>query len=256
MDSKFAFLISLLLTLLITFNFYFFKTSDKTNTVQIERVIDGDTVVTSGGTTLRLVNINTPEKNEIGYQEAKDYLKTLENRTVEIEVLGIDKYKRTLVKIFAPDYINLEIVKQGLGKKFLVQQNELKQFKESEESAIENSRGLWQKSSSYGCFTSQIDFKREFVHLENSCPEINLNNWILSDESRKRYKFPDISLGAININTFSGEDNLTDLYWNLNQDVWNNDRDTLYLVDSAGKIVHYNSYGYAFITVFSSIFSS
>jgi endonuclease YncB( thermonuclease family) len=249
MKSKYAFLISLLITLLIIFNFYFFKSAEKTSTTLIERVIDGDTLETSSGI-IRLVNINTPEKNEIGYQEAKDYLVPLLNKTVEIEVLGTDKYKRTLAKIFTPDYVNLEIVKLGLGKTFLVQEDELKLFKEAEEHAIQNSLGLWQKSESYGCFTSQVNFKNEIVHLENSCPNINVKDWIMSDESRKRYKFSDVLLGRINIHTFQGEDNSTDFYWNLKQDVWNNDRDTLYLVDSEGKIVHYNSYGYTFILPF------
>jgi len=48
----------------------------------------------------------------------------------------------------------------------------------------------------------------------------------------------------IALHSGSGIDNSTDLFWNLNSAVWNNDRDSLYLFDSDGRIVHYETYGY------------
>ena len=39
----------------------------------VERVIDGDTLSVNG-TSVRLLGINSPEKGEIGYDEAKNFL--------------------------------------------------------------------------------------------------------------------------------------------------------------------------------------
>ena len=44
----------------------------------VDRVVDGDTFE-SNGSKFRLLGINTPEKNERFYQEAKNYLMSFEN---------------------------------------------------------------------------------------------------------------------------------------------------------------------------------
>ncbi len=246
MKTKHAFILALLITFLIASNFFFIKAQDKSNrqTVFVSRVIDGDTLELENGQTLRLLNINTPEKNEQGYQNAKDFLKSIENKTVEIEETGTDKYGRTLARIFDPEYINLELVKKGLAKKFLVQDSELKDFINAEKQAIENELGIWKRSAYFSCFTSNIDEKLEIVHLKNNCKRINVRGWYLADESRKKYIFKSIYLNEVNFHSLSGRDNETDLFWSQTQNVWNNDRDTLYLYDSEDKIVNYNSYGY------------
>jgi micrococcal nuclease len=71
-----------------------------------------------------------------------------------------------------------------------------------------------------------------------------VNGWTIKDESRKTYTFGNRSLGEIKINSLPGTDNSTDIYWNSEINIWNNDRDSLYLFDSEGNIVHYESYGY------------
>ena len=246
MKTKHAFILALLITLLIFFNLQFIKSVNKSDrkVVFVSRVIDGDTLELENGQTIRLLNINTPEKNENGYEEAKDFLKSIENKTIEIEETGTDKYDRTLARIFNPAYLNLDLVKKGLGKKFLVQDSELKNFANAEKQAVENELGLWKKSQYFSCFTSNIDEKIEIVHLKNSCKKINMLGWYLADESRKKYIFENIYLGEVNVHSSSGKDNETDLFWSQTQNVWNNERDTLYLYDSEDKIVNYNSYGY------------
>ena len=44
------------------------------DTELVERVIDGDTIVMDGGERIRLLRIDTPERKEEGFQEAKDYM--------------------------------------------------------------------------------------------------------------------------------------------------------------------------------------
>jgi len=246
MKKKHALILALLITLLIASNVYLVSLFDKPTkeTATISRVIDGDTLETTEGERLRLININTPEKSEKGYEEAIQFIFFLENRTVEIEILGLDRYQRTLVRVFTPEYLNIEIVKRGLAKKFLVHESELSEFEEAEEFAIENSLGIWEHSVYFNCLNSKLDPEEEIATIINTCEDINFKNFIITDESRKRYKFPSINLGEVNLHSQEGKNNETDLFWNLKQNVWNNDRDTLYIFDAEGKIAHYESYGY------------
>ncbi len=246
MKAKYAFILALMITLLIAFNSYFFKTIDmgKRETVFVTRVIDGDTLEIEGDKTIRLLNINTPEKNEKGYGGAKEFLKELENTTVEIEELGTDKYDRTLARVFTETYVNLDLVKRGLARKFLVDESELDVFADAEREAIEQEKGSWKKSPYFDCLSSEIDEKEELVYLENKCENITLNGWVITDESRKKYILTKRYFSQMSVHSSEGEDNETDLFWSQNQNVWNNDRDTLYVYDSEGNIAHYNSYGY------------
>lgn len=247
MSRKYALLLAILITGLIASNAFLFSLSSSYSsreTVRVERVIDGDTLVLDDGRTLRLSNINTPEKNEKGYQEALEFLKNYENLTLELETLGVDRYQRTLGRIYTPDYLNLEIVKSGIGRKFLVHDSEKSDFADAEEYAIKNSLGIWSKSEHYGCFKAKINPEKEIISLLNICETLSMQDWTIKDESRKTYKLPDIALGKVNINSENGEDNETDLFWNSKTNIWNNDRDTLYLFDKDNDLAHYQPYGY------------
>ena len=51
----------------------------------VKRVIDGDTIVVGENTSVRLFGINSPEKGEIYYEEAKEFLDDLIlNKTIFI----------------------------------------------------------------------------------------------------------------------------------------------------------------------------
>ena len=246
MDRKISLILSLLITILIASNFYFFSlfSEKKLESVIVSRVIDGDTIVLQDGRTIRLLNINSPEKDTPSSKLSIEFLKGFENHTLQLKSQGLDKYSRVLGKLYTPEYLNLEIVRLGLASKFLVEPSELKDFSEAEKFAIENSLGIWTKSPYYGCFKSEIDETSEIVFLINSCDSVYLDSWTLKDESRKTYKFEKIQLGSINLNSKQGNDNSTDLFWNSNTNIWNNDRDSLYLFDEKGNIAHYSFYGY------------
>src|SRR3989344_2579501 len=246
MDKKYAFIFAITITLLIALNYNLFSTqlSPPREKVTISRIIDGDTLQLEDKRTIRLVNINAPEKSQPNSKLATDYLKNYENELVEIDIIGTDKYNRVLARIYTPEYLNLELVEKGLTSKFLVQQEELKLFAEAEKYAIESSKGIWRKSQYYNCFESSINQKDEIATIANNCNNINIGSWILKDESRKLYRFNSLEIGKLALHTKQGEDNETDLFWNSKTDIWNNDRDTLYLFDENLQITHYNYYGY------------
>lgn len=247
MNRKHSFILSLTITILVASDLFlanYFSWFNPRETVFVTRVIDGDTLELEDGRTIRLVNINSPEKGKPGYKESYYFLKAYQNTTIQLQSLGIDKYKRTLGRVYSEKYINLESVRLGFSSKFLVQDSETKLFDTAEKEAILDSRGIWNKSEFSNCFTLNINKKEETVTIKNICKEINMYNWYIKDESRKIYYFHKIFIQSINLHTNYGKDNSTDIFWNLEMPVWNDDRDTAYLFDQQGKIVTFNSYGY------------
>ncbi len=212
--------------------------------ITIARVIDGDTFTGGDGRTFRLSNINTPESSTPGAEEAKRYLSLFAGSQVTIESLGIDKYGRTLVRLYAPEYVNHELVAQGLAVKFLVEDAEAQEFASAESRAITEQKGLWKHSPYFGCINSRIQEKEEFVVLQSVCGALNITGWTIRDESRKSYRFKEKAATGIVIYTHEGIDNNTAIFWDSSTSIWNNDRDTLYLLDAEGRIVHNEAYGY------------
>lgn len=90
-----------------------------TEAAKVVRCIDGDTVELADGRRLRLVGINTPEKDRPLYGDAKALLKQLvEGRdvTIEWDKDRVDQYKRNLGYLHLDDlFVNGEIVRQGLA---------------------------------------------------------------------------------------------------------------------------------------------
>src|SRR3989304_8615709 len=114
MDRKFLLAsIAIAVAALIVFHAItgYFVGSYPRTTATVTRVIDGDTFEISTGDEVRMLNINTPERGQYYYQEAKNALKILiENKTVELErdAEGTDRYGRLLRYVFVDDkFVNL-----------------------------------------------------------------------------------------------------------------------------------------------------
>ncbi|MBI2632001.1 thermonuclease family protein [Candidatus Pacearchaeota archaeon] len=251
MDKKYSFIIAIIITGLIASSLFVLssisKSSENRTLITVARVIDGDTLVTAEGQTVRLLNINAPEKSSSLHLLSKNYLNSFVNKTLEMEISGSDKYHRLLVRLYSSEYINKNLVENGMASKFLVSESELTSFSEAENKAINEGRGIWSHSSYYGCFSTHINKNEEFVVIENLCPQINMNLWMLKDESRKTYIFRNITLQeseSLTLFTSEGKDKGKDVFWNSKTNIWNNDRDTLYLFDKEGKIAHHETYGY------------
>jgi len=87
-------------------------------------------------------------------------------------------------------------------------------------------------------------FVREYVEIKNNCGALNVKDWKIKDESRKIFTFPSISLENLVVYSGSGENSRTNLFWNSKAEIWNNDRDTIYIFDKDWRIVYHESYGY------------
>lgn len=88
-----------------------------------------------------------------------------------------------------------------------------------------------------------LDERDEWVELEGY--NVIMDGWSLSDEGEKHnYAFPVWFMidGRIKLHRGYGEDNMTDLFWQSNSHVWNNDGDTATLKDNNGEIIDTYSY--------------
>ena len=90
-------------------------------TGNVVRVIDGDTFDLDTGQRIRLALVNTPERNEYGYQAAKEWL---EYRCLgKHAVIDLDSgqkagsYGRVIGLVYCDDnyFVNLEIIELRLG---------------------------------------------------------------------------------------------------------------------------------------------
>lgn len=252
MEKKHSLLLSLLIAGIMATNFFYFSAASdamKKEITLVSRVIDGDTIEVSNKTNVRLVNINAPEKSDPGSNLAKDYLKQYVNKTVQLQSLGKEKYGRDLGRLFSGDkYLNLELVANGFANKYLVQRSEKSRFAKAEKDAVEKGLGIWNHSKYYGCFISNVDARKEIVTLTNTCQTknaiISLEGWILKDEGRVRHRLPKISAGKVTIHSGFGNSTSSTLYLNSKSNIWNDDSDTLFILDEKGKVAVYYSYGY------------
>jgi endonuclease YncB( thermonuclease family) len=245
MERKVAFVFALFVTLLIAGNYLFFSVDNifpERESVVISRVVDGDTVDLEDGRRIRLVNVNTPEKGRSGSSEATRFLKDFEGEVVEIEIIGVGAYGRILGKLYAEDYINLEIVKLGLAHSYLVEEKELEDFKNAEEEAREKGIGIWERSEKYGCLDVEINKNEEYVSIFDECG-VNFEGWTIKDESTKRYKLDGVRVGEFKVYSEKGENKKDEFYWGRGN-VWNDDKDSIFIRDGLGGLVYYDSYGY------------
>lgn len=210
----------------------------------VSRIIDGDTLELASGEKVRLLHINTPEKNEFCGSEATEKLKELVlNKTVWLErdMQSFDKYNRSLRYIYldsSEKSANQILVEEGFAIVYVLLPNTKyhSEFIEAEEQAIANKKGcLWQNQSEfYDCFGVQELAKCEqgdFVILKNKCDDINLEGWLLRGQGRSRYSLS----GIFNANSTI---NITREGWQTTHDcIWNDFSDTLFLFDSENRLV-------------------
>lgn len=126
--------------------------------VTVERVVDGDTLVVSGGERVRLIGVDTPETKDprrpVGCfgQEASDFMSSLLEEGSRVRLVGDaeprDRFDRLLAYAYRlPDglFVNAELVRQGYAQPLTIPPNvaHAGEFVALAAEAREAGRGLW-----------------------------------------------------------------------------------------------------------------
>jgi micrococcal nuclease len=218
----------------------------------VTRVVDGDTLEI-GNESIRLLGINTPERGEIYYKEAKELLSSLVlNKTIRLEKEKEDKdrYGRKLRYIYLnEENVNLKLVEQGLANFYFPsgKDRHYQELNEAWQRCIEKNINLCEKSRDLclNCIVlREFDYENEEIILENICTyTCSLENWSIKDEGRKRFVFPEVALkDELKIIVGKGQDTSNVLFWENEDYVWTQTGDTLFLRDGKGKLVLYKNY--------------
>jgi len=258
--NKYVIILIFLIILFFAINYPFLDSLlvdflDEGETFFVKRVIDGDTIVIDEDISVRLLGINSPERGEVYYNEAKEFLENLVlNKTVKLKYGKdkYDKYHRVLAYVFVGNKnVNLELVKDGLANYYFPAGKDTyyNEFKSEWENCIESDKNLCEKSKDEcaSCIgLKEFDYGSDEIIFHNSCDfNCELTGWKIKDEGRKNFIFPKFILESRNevkINVGNGINTKSNLFWKDEDYVWTNSGDTLFLSDKEGGLVLWESY--------------
>lgn len=88
------------------------------------KVIDGDTFQINTGETIRLLCVDTPEKSQEGYEEAKSFLESMilgREVTLNSSVTDKDIYNRLLRYVYVDEvFVNRMILDENYGELLII----------------------------------------------------------------------------------------------------------------------------------------
>ncbi|MBI5554092.1 MAG: thermonuclease family protein [Candidatus Diapherotrites archaeon] len=223
----------------------------------VAKVIDGDTIELASGEKVRMLGINTPEKTEPYYAQAKERgIGLMQYKTVRLEAGTEDKdqYGRLLRYVFV-DGVNINeiMIREGLASTYFFSEKTpyYAQLRAAQKEAQREGKGIWAPSRwpEKNC----LELKElnpfgddEFVEFQNDCPQtLALNGIYFKDAGRKTYTFTEMEMESgksVRVYSKPGMDSKTVLYWNQPQHIWNDEGDQLMVRDANGGLILY--YGY------------
>lgn len=119
---------------------------------RVTKVTDGDTFILKGGDKVRLLAIDTPEKGEMYYKEATEFLKQYtNNQLVDLSYAKKrrDHYGRLLAYVYVDSvFVNKMILENGLGYLYLFKDTDsdlpkTKELLKAQQKAIDSELGIW-----------------------------------------------------------------------------------------------------------------
>ncbi|PID51993.1 MAG: hypothetical protein CR972_04330 [Candidatus Moraniibacteriota bacterium] len=112
-------------------------------------IVDGDTFDIENGERVRMIGIDTPERGEVYYKEAKEYLKILiHGKKVRLvkDVSERDRYGRLLRHVYVDDqWINKKMIRDGFARlvTYAPDVAHVADFTSAERAARKEHIGLW-----------------------------------------------------------------------------------------------------------------
>ena len=238
-------------------------------TTHATRIIDGDTIEVAGDEKVRLLGIDTPEKGQYFYKEAKERLEEIiggREILLEPDETDRDKYDRLLRYIFInrTELVNAMLVEEGLARVYIIPPDRKYEEGLAEAEAVARSRdlGIWKYAGVPDVYCIGIFYMRynavgddrenlndEYVKFRNSCTyPVDMTGWTVEDSSGHRYVFPSFTISnktKFILRTGSGTDDEANLYWGSRIPIWNNAGDTITARNAEGRLVlNYSYSGY------------
>ncbi len=248
-------------TLVLILLFWSAQGLGQDGSIKVRRVIDGDTILLEDGREVRYVGINTPERGQAFFEEARALNRRLvEGKWVRLERDQVleDKHGRLLAYVYIDgEMVNERLLEAGLAHLLVIPPN-LKHYDrllDRQRQARSAKRGMWQRLTRPLRITSlEADspgddrqrLEEEYVRIANVTDEmVDLRGFTLTDRSGHRYIFPSLSLKpGYSVLLLSGRGrDLTDpkeqivLHWQFDGPIWNNEGDTATLRAPDGSIV-------------------
>ena len=238
------------------------QAQDPKGPFRVKRVVDGDTIILADGRYVRYIGINTPERGEPLWDEARDYnaqkvgekLVTLEFGQVEE-----DRYGRTLAYVSNDGrMVNAALLQAGLAHLFVLEPiTYYHHFRKLQEEARAKSLGIWGNAGFRGPLKitrlnanaegdDRYNLNGEYVRLCNiSAGNLNLRGFSLVDHHGHQYIFTKGLLRpgyTVLLFTGSGRDVVDGvdqirLFWGSRYPIWNNKGDQASLRDLQGHVI-------------------
>ncbi|RLI98036.1 MAG: hypothetical protein DRO99_01755 [Candidatus Aenigmatarchaeota archaeon] len=230
-------------------------------TTHANRIIDGDTIEIAGGEKVRLIGIDTPERGQHFYGEAKERLSELiggREILLKPDVTDKDKYGRLLRYVFLnrTELVNIMLVREGLARALSIEPDTKyeKEIAEAESYARSRGLGIWTYANDPELFCIGIYYLRynaigddrdnlndEYVEFRNHCDHnLDMTGWRVEDSTGKEYVFGEFmakSKEMFKLRTGAGDDGPENVFWNSRVPVWNNAGDRLRMWNRAGQLV-------------------
>lgn len=174
-------------------------------------------------------------------------------------------FGRLLVYVYEDgEMFNEALLREGYARVYESSFSKLDAFQQLEVTARENRVGLWEYGEATpttverGLVVATIradaegddnqNRNGEYVVLRNADDQpLNLTGWTVADAAGHVYRFPaGFELGPgerVTIYSGAGTDTATELYWNADGAIWNNDGDVVTVTDDEGDVVTRYEYG-------------
>lgn len=228
----------------------------------IVRVVDGDTYLLDDGHKVRLSGVNTPEKSErIGQlvKEAVKHLLTGKEVTLTYGPTSKDHYGRLIAEVWLDGKSVPEILlSNGWAHLFIIPPGRPERYDAlvaAQREARRLNRGIWGEEryrgelhiTSFHANARGDDSVRpdgEYVRIANtSGKDLNLEGYVVTNAKGRKLLLPAVVIPeGYTFQLVSGvgrnQGSLTEsykIYWNSNGPVWNNDADTVTLLDPQGQ---------------------
>jgi micrococcal nuclease len=240
----------------------FAQARDPRGPFRVKRVVDGDTIVLADGRHVRYIGINTPERGEPFWKEARDYnAQKVREKLVTLEFGQVkeDKYGRTLAYCsVGGEMVNAHLLKAGWAHLFVLEPiTYYHQFRRLQEEARAHKGGIWGRGGFRGPLKittlhadAQGDDRQnlngEYVRICNIAPrDVDLRGFSLIDRQGHRYLFARgllrpgytaLLLTGAGKDIVTGADQLL-FYWGSSYPIWNNKGDKASLRDPQGQVI-------------------